>query len=279
VVGCGAGVTAGCFVLHPDVERIVLCEIEPLIPKVAAGFFSKENYNVLSDPRVQVVYDDARHYILTTHEKFDVITSDPIHPWVKGSAALYTKEYFELCKRHLNPGGIVTQWVPLYESSEDVVKSEMATFFTAFPLGTIWSNDIKGEGYDVVLLGQVEPTKIDVDELQQRLERTDHMNVMASLAEVKFESAMDLLSTYAGRGPDLGDWLKDAQINTDRNLRLQYLAGMGLNAYQGAAIYNDLVSYRKFPEDLFLASPKRELQLRAAIDKLPRDQSRRTDDR
>jgi spermidine synthase len=267
VVGCGAGVTAGCFVLHPDVERIVLCEIEPLIPEIAAGFFAKENYNVVHDPRVRIVYDDARHYILTTHEKFDVITSDPIHPWVKGSAALYTKEYFELCRRHLNPGGIVTQWVPLYESSPDVVKSEMATFFTAFPYGTIWSNDIKGEGYDVVLLGQVEPTRINVDEIQQRLERTDHLNVVASLAEVKFASAMDLLSTYAGQGPDLGEWLEDAQINTDRNLRLQYLAGMGLNAYQGAAIYNDIVSYRKFPEDLFLASPERKLQLRAAIDK------------
>lgn len=272
VVGCGAGVTAGSFVLHPDVERIVLCEIEPLIPTVAAGFFAKENYSFLQDPRVQVVYDDARHYILTTHEKFDVITSDPIHPWVKGSAALYTKEYFELCKRHLNPGGIVTQWVPLYESHEDVIKSEMATFFSAFPYGTIWSNDIKGEGYDVVLLGQAEPTKINVDELQQRLERPDHMNVAASLAEVKFASALDLLSTYAGQGPDLTDWLKDAQINTDRNLRLQYLAGMGLNAYQGAAIYNAVVSYRKFPEDLFLASPERMLQLRAALDKPARSQ-------
>jgi len=267
VVGCGAGVTAGAFVLHPDVERIVLCEIEPLIPTVAAGFFGKENYNVLLDPRVEVVYDDARHYVLTTHEKFDVITSDPIHPWIKGSAALYTREYFELCKRRLNPGGLVTQWVPLYESSPDVVKSEMATFFAAFPYGTIWSNDIRGQGYDVVLLGQVEPRKIDVDELQQRLERTDHLDVAASLAEVKFASAMDLLLTYAGQGPDLGEWLKDAQINTDRNLRLQYLAGMGLNAYQGAAIYNEILSYRRFPDELFLASPERTLQLRAALGK------------
>ena len=82
---------------------------------------------------------------------------------------------------------------------------------------------------------------------------------------MKFDSAMDLLSTYAGQGPDLQDWLRDAQINTDRNLRLQYLAGMGLNAQQGAAIYNSIVSYRKFPEDLFLASPERTLQLKAAI--------------
>ena len=52
-----------------------------------------------------MVYDDARHFVLTTPEKFDIITSDPIHPWVKGSATLYTTEYFEMVKDHLNPGG------------------------------------------------------------------------------------------------------------------------------------------------------------------------------
>ncbi len=265
VVGCGAGVTAGSFLLHPDIERIVLCEIEPLIPKVVSVYFAKENYGVVDDPRVEIVYDDARHYILTTHEKFDVITSDPIHPWVKGSAALYTREYFDLCKRRLNPGGIVTQWVPLYESRDDVVKSELATFFTAFPQGTIWSNDIDGEGYDVILLGRVEPLKIDVDALQERLDRENHQRVTESLKEVEFESAMDLLATYAGQGPDLTKWLKNAQINTDRNLRLQYLAGMGLNAFQGEQIYDDILAYRKFPEDLFLAPPILKLQLRDAI--------------
>jgi spermidine synthase len=265
VVGCGAGVTAGTFVLHPEVERIVLCEIEPLIPTIAAGFFGRENYNVLRDPRVEIVHDDARHYILTTHDKFDVITSDPIHPWVRGSAALYTREYFELCKRHLNPGGVVTQWVPLYESSPEVVKSEMATFFGAFPDGTIWSNDINGEGYDVVLLGHAEPVRIDVDALARRLERSDHLAVVQSLAEVKFASEMDLLSTYAGQAPDLKDWLRTAEINTDRNLRLQYLAGLGLNAYEGAPIYREIVAYRTFPENLFVASPQRKLQLQAKI--------------
>jgi spermidine synthase len=121
IVGFGAGVTAGTFVLYPGIERIVICEIEPLIPKVVGEYFGPQNYNVVKDPRVEIVYDDARHYILTTGEKFDIITSDPIHPWVKGAATLYTKEYFDLVKRHLNPGGVVTQWVPLYESNTDVV--------------------------------------------------------------------------------------------------------------------------------------------------------------
>ena len=265
VVGCGAGVTAGCFVLHPGVERIVICEIEPLIPRVVAQFFSFENYNVLKDPRVEVVYDDARHYILTTREKFDIITSDPIHPWVKGSATLYTKEYFELVKRHLNPGGLVTQWVPLYETKENVVKSELATFFEVFPNGTVWSNDENGKGYDIVLLGQAGPTKIDVDELQQRLDRKDYLSVRLSLDQVEIKSAVGLLAKYAGRGPDLQLWLKHAEINLDRNLRLQYLAGLGLNSYQNERIYDDMVFYRKFPEDLFDASDQTKQELRKAI--------------
>src|SRR6185503_11895698 len=88
IVGCGAGVTAGSFITHPGIERIVICEIEPLIPRVVAQFFSKENYDVVTNPRVEVVIDDARHYMLTARETFDVITSDPIHPWVKGAATL-----------------------------------------------------------------------------------------------------------------------------------------------------------------------------------------------
>ncbi|MBV8843240.1 MAG: fused MFS/spermidine synthase, partial [Bryobacterales bacterium] len=100
IVGFGAGVTAGTFVVHPEVKKITICEIEKLIPPTTSRFFGDENYHVLTDPRTTVFYDDARHYVLTTDEKFDVITSDPIHPWVKGTATLYSKEYFEICKRH-----------------------------------------------------------------------------------------------------------------------------------------------------------------------------------
>jgi spermidine synthase len=254
VVGCGAGVTAGSFVVHPEVERIVICEIEPLIPREVAPRFNTENHAVLQDPRVEVVYDDARHYVLTTRETFDVITSDPIHPWVKGSAALYSKEYFELCRRRLNPGGVVSQWVPLYESNREVVRSELATFFDVFPDGTIWGNDVAREGYDVVLLGQAGVMRIDVEAVQRRLSRRDHWAVAHSLDNVGFGSVVDLLGTYAGRGRELRPWLSGAQINHDLDLRLQYLAGMALLNDDAAAIYNEILSHRTFPEDLFVAS-------------------------
>ncbi len=265
IVGCGAGVTAGSFVAYPSITRIVICEIEPLIPRTIATRFGTENHQVVRDPRVEIIYDDARHYLATTREKFDIITSDPIHPWVKGAAVLYTQEYFNLCRDHLNPGGLVTQWVPLYESSRAVVQSEIATFFSVFPHGTIWGNDDEGYGYDTVMLGTRDAFTINLDEAQTRLDRPDHALAGQALAELGFVTANSLLSTYAGRAGDFTAWLREAEINRDRSLRLQYLAGLGLNSSRGAESYADMLRLVRFPEDLFTGSAERRESLRRAL--------------
>ena len=265
IVGCGAGVTAGSFVVQPGIERIVICEIEPLVPRVVARYFSSQNHHVVGDPRVQIVFDDARHYILTTKEKFDIITSDPIHPWVKGSASLYTQEYFEMCRERLNPGGMVTQWVPLYESDEATVKSEIGTFFRVFPGGTIWGNDDSGNGYDIVLLGQNGSTHIGVDALRDRWASPEYKKAAVSLSEVDFHNAGELLATYAGRADELEPWLAGAQINRDRNLRLQYLAGLGMASNLEAAIYKHMLAYCRYPENVFSGSVKSLDELQRAL--------------
>ena len=166
VIGCGAGVTAGAVSIDPAVEHETIAEIEPLVPEVVSNYFSEHNFDVVRNPKVHVRIDDARHFIQTTNEKFDAITSDPLDPWVKGAAMLYTKEFFETAKAHLNPGGVMTLFVQLYESNSDAVKSEIATFLDAFPNGIVWGNTNEGKGYDLVLLGQAEPTKIDVDAIE-----------------------------------------------------------------------------------------------------------------
>lgn len=273
VVACGAGVTAGTFVLHPEVKRIVICDIEPLVPKFVAPRFEKENNAVVKDPRTQVVFDDGRHFIRTTKEKFDIITSDPIDPWVKGCAALNTVEYYQMCKEHLNPGGVFSLWIPLYESNSTTAKSLIATFFKVFPNGIIFSNDSDGEGYDAVLFAQAEPTRLDMDRLQDRLDRPDHALVKKSLSEVNFRSVVSLFSTYAGQASDLTGWTSTAEINTDRNLRLQYLAGMGFNSYIGAQILGEILQYRRFPEQLFVGSDRRRQMLRIRFGGIPQSAS------
>jgi spermidine synthase len=264
IVGCGAGVTAGTFVAHRQVDHITLCEIEPLIPPASARFFAKENHNVVHDPRTRIVYDDARHYVLTTPEKFDIITSDPIHPWVKGSATLYSREYFEMCRAHLNPGGLVTQWVPLYESDLATVKSEIATFLDVFPDAILWGNlDAFAQGYDLVLMGSADPIRIDVDAVQRRIDGS--AKVAESLREVGIHSAAELLGTYAGQGGQLRGWLAGAEINRDRSLRLQYLAGMALNRGHAGTIYGQIVERSPFPENLFTGSAEQMAAMRKSF--------------
>jgi spermidine synthase len=266
VIGCGAGVTAGAVSIDPAVEHETIAEIEPLVPRVVSKYFGDQNFRVVDNPKVQIRVDDARHFLMTTKEKFDAITSDPLDPWVKGAAMLYTREFFDIAKAHLNPGGAVTLFVQLYESNTEAVKSEIATFFEAFPNGIVWGNTNNGAGYDLVVLGQVEPTKIDVDAVQRRLERPEYAPVVQSLREIGMNSAVDLFSTFAGTANDLAPWLKDASINRDRNLRLQFLAGLGFNLYQSDVIYSNMLAYAgHFPDNLFVASPQTMEALRQGI--------------
>ena len=248
-----------------DVQKETIAEIEPLVPKVVSTHFAEHNFDVIRNPRVEVRIDDGRHYLLTSKEKFDGITSDPLDPWVKGAAALYTREFFEIAKKHLNPGGVVTQFVQLYESNEEAVKSEIATFLEAFPNGMVFANTVNGQGYDVVLLGQVEPTRIDVDKLQAKLESPEYARMAQSLREIGIYSATDLMATYAGNVADLKPWTENAMINRDRNLRLQYLAGMSLNTYQADPIYVNMTKHSQYPENLFIGSPATLDALRKAI--------------
>ncbi len=290
VVACGAGVTAGSFIPYPKIKRIVICDIEPLVPKVVAPMFGEENYHVADGIRnrnphfvngkeVSVIYDDGRHYLRTLPQdaKFDVITSDPIDPWVKGSAALNTIEYYEMCKKHLKPGGVMSLWMPLYESNLATAKSLIATFFEVFPNGLIFSNDNHLEGYDAVLIGQADPQAIDLDKLHALLESDDYSGVRESLSEVGFGGstawaqsadygvATNLLSTFAGRASNLREWTKNAQINRDKNLRLQYLAGMYFNSYISTKILQSILSYYEFPEEVFIGSDQRITDLQAAM--------------
>ncbi len=145
------------------------------------------------------------------------------------------------------------------------MKSQIATFFDVFPNGTIWSNNVEGAGTDLVLLATDGPTRINFDELNKRLNRADHRVPLQSMKAVRLNSPIDLLATYVGRKAGLASWLATAEINQDRNLRLQYLAGMELNQDEAWHIYSDIVSYRTFPDDIFTGSDESKKELKNAL--------------
>ncbi len=266
VIGLGAGITAGAVSLDPAVERVVVAELEPLVPTVAAGFFDTHNYYVVTNDKVEIRIDDGRHLLATTAERFDAITSDPLDPWVKGAAALYTREFWELCKARLNDGGVVTVFVQLYETTEDAVRSELATFLDVFPNAAVFANTVEGMGYDAVLVGRNGDAPIDLERLTERLSRPDYATVAASLRSVGFDSALDLVGTFSADGESLAPWLAGAARNTDRNLRLQYLAGTGLYVFAAGEIFGALTAAGPaFPSRLFTGTPAQLEELRQRL--------------
>lgn len=270
VIGLGAGVTAGALALDEAVGRVTVAEIEPLVTRVADKWFSPWNEGVVRHPRVELVVEDGRHYLRNTDRLFDGITSDPLDPWTRGSAALYTEEFWRLAKDRLKPGGVVTAWGQLYESTEESARSVIGTFMTAFPNSAIFANTVNGEGYDLVLVGMRDGDTLAVDRLQERLSASPALR--RSLASVGIDSGIELLATYAGRPADLAHWLDYAQINRDRNMRLQYLAGWGSKRYDQAAIFDRMLAQGVgWPEGWFTGS---RIQLKALERRIEEAQGR-----
>ena len=162
VIGFGIGVTTSAIASHPEVESIECVELVAGL-KDAARFYSDLNRNVVADPRLKIISGDGRHYLQLTERKYDLISCDPTHP-ILGSGNLYTKDYFELCRQHLNPGGVVSQYLPLHKLRTEEFMGIISTFYSVFPNCTVWLGH-----YHAVLLGSVEPINIDFERWSARV--------------------------------------------------------------------------------------------------------------
>ena len=131
VIGFGGGMTLGAIEQYSELKKATVVEIEPEVIE-AASYFAHTNNNALGDSRLEIVVGDARNYLLTTKETFDVISSEPSNPWIKGLATLYTKEFFQLAKDHLNEDGLMVQWIQITALAKEDVRSFVATFQSVF---------------------------------------------------------------------------------------------------------------------------------------------------
>ncbi len=254
IIGLGTGVTAGTFVVDPRIEHITICELEPTVRGAAEAFFSDVNHDVLTDPRTRLVYDDARHFLATARQKFDIIAADPIHPWVRGAAALYSQEFYALCKQHLTEHGVVSQWLPLRSMDEAAVKSETVTLFGAFDRATLWHTGHFKSRRHMIICGSLAPVPVDVRATERWLQQNPAFR--QSLDALQLSSISDLLSLYSGQKRDLGPWLQDAVVNRDWAMRLEHLAGRAFTYRLSEEIFETITGYRVFPENVFVNVPR-----------------------
>ncbi|MEK6767960.1 MAG: fused MFS/spermidine synthase [Gemmatimonadota bacterium] len=154
VLGFGSGATLRTVADVPGVESIDLVEIERAVLD-AAPQFDLINRDVLHDPRVNVIEDDARSTLQLAREPYDVIVAEPTNPWIAGVAALFTRDFFRVVNAHLADDGVFSQWVQTYRVPQGVISVVVANLRAVFPHVEVWYSNPS----DLVLLASRRPIR------------------------------------------------------------------------------------------------------------------------
>src|SRR5258706_2861692 len=153
LIGFGTGMTASALASYPELERLDVVEIEPAVIN-AAPLLTQLNCNVLHDPRVHVTLDDARNFLFTTRERYDLIVSEPSNPWIAVVATLFTRWFYRAAQARLAPDGALVQWLQAYSLYPEDLRMVLATFLSEFHYATLWH----GDGPDLLLMAPPVPT-------------------------------------------------------------------------------------------------------------------------
>jgi spermidine synthase len=214
IVGFASGVSVGAMLQSP-LQSLECVELEPTTVD-ASRYFEHVNHRPLTDARLRLMIDDARTYLRVNPTRYDMIVSEPSHPWVPGVANLFTKEFFELGRNRLSDGGLFVQWVQIYQLSTESLRSVLATYLEVFPHVMVFRVGGAAQGKDLILVGSRTPFT-----LAHLGERMSDPRIAAELARVHLSSPSDVESWYVCDETTLGPALAGAAINTDDNMLVE----------------------------------------------------------
>ncbi|HZE71687.1 MAG TPA: fused MFS/spermidine synthase [Pyrinomonadaceae bacterium] len=214
VVGFATGVTAGAMLQSP-LESLECVELEPATIK-GSRYFEHVNNRPLDDPRLHMIIDDARTYLRVTPAHYDMIVSEPSHPWVPGVANLFTKEFFELGRDRLSESGVFVQWLQIYQLSTDSLRSALATYSRVFPHVLLFRVGGIAKGKDLLLLGS--NRALSLDHLGERMLDP---KISAELTRIQMNSEANVRSWLVCDESRLVPAVAGAVINTDDNMHIE----------------------------------------------------------
>ena len=242
VVGLGLGITLAATARYPSVERIRLIELSPDIV-AAHRTLAPLTGNILQNPKVHLRIDDGRNFMAMSDEKFDMITADPVHPRITGVGYLYTREYYRAIASRLGPGGVVTQWMPMYNISPESFDVAFRTFAEVFPNASFWY--VRGHG---LFVATEEPMRIGCANLVRNFNAPA---VKADFASIGIASPADFLGYMLMDEGHIARYLarnRDSRINTDDNAYLEYRTPFEFTG-RTDAIVPDLIEYAGWDPD------------------------------
>ena len=221
VVCVGTGITLEALASHATVTAIDAVDLSEGILE-ALPIFANENRRVWSDPKVRLVHADGRHHLELTRQSYDIISLEPPPPIVAGSVHLYTRDFYELCRKRLRPRGVVAQWLPLHAQSLASARATAKTFLEEFPHAQLWLPSIR----DAVLIGSMDPLSMDPERLAAAYADP---HTKASLDAAYLETPEALLATYLLDRDGIARWAEGADVVTDDRPTIEFFRRYGRN--------------------------------------------------
>jgi len=215
VIGLGSGITAGAVLAHP-VERVDLAEISSAVVE-AAEHFSRQSNDALRDPRLYLRRADGRNFLLMRDTQYDLIISQPSNPWISGVANLFTREFFEIAKSRLKPGGMHCQWLQAYSMKADDFAAVLKTLSEVFAHTQLWEMSLD----DYLIMASDEPIAIDLEQMYFTFQRPI---VNRMLGWIMIHDPMQLANHYIADGRHLMSWTRARGSLTDDLPRLEFSA-------------------------------------------------------
>lgn len=227
-IGLGGGSTLAALAAHPRLERLDCVEINPAVLR-ASRFF--EESQVLEDPRVTMIVEDALHYLLRRDGRapYDLIVSDgKQHPFFAGNAVLHSLEFYEYALRNLGEGGLFVQWLPTATLHADL-RIHLRTLGRVFPHFGVYffppgSLVVMGSRQPIGGRPQLSP---------------DDFRASAAFRDLEIfgvDSPAALLSAWTANGAQVRRWLGDGPVSRWDQLILDFTPfKAGASEWAGAA--------------------------------------------
>jgi spermidine synthase len=257
VVGFGMGCTGYGATLH---ERANVTCVELVKDEIeAAKYFKNLNKDVLENPRFNFVHDDGRNYIQLVDRNYDVISFNAIHPRL--SPALYTTDFYEMCRRRMKPDSLICAWLPTTWITEPEFRSLVNTFISVFPETTFWLCHTD----HVILLGSMTKTEIDFDAFKQKIAQPE---ISEHLRTSNLANPFSFIGTLVLGPKGLEAYVGDASVITDDHSKIKFSRCLdyGLNEAVWGPIF--LAREQYFPELIGMIKTSSDDDRRAVYDNL-----------
>jgi spermidine synthase len=213
VIGLGTGITAGATLQYPGLDRRVCDELMPGVIRSAQLFAG--NFGVASDSKIEIRHQDGRRDLLRRDEHYDVITLEPPPPSASGVVNLYSRDFYALAAKRLEPNGILAQWLPIATQNDEDTRSLVRSFLDVFPYASLWSTEL----HEMLLVGSLQPMTLDLNQIAARFQQPP---VAKGLIDVGIDSPAALLATWITDQEGLERYASGAVPVTDDRPRIEY---------------------------------------------------------